>query len=215
MKVLYQSTDVEKLAGRGEANGTSPDLLLLVLALPETHGLKVWNEILSDVSLHRLPIAVLLAQGNEAAKALGIKNGTSESSGPRLAQVMRLLRGVEPEPNNERVIEVGELIIDPTTYCVSRPGKTVRLTPLEFRLLYYLASYPNRFFNRKQLLSTLWASGQDLNARIVDVYVRRLRLKIEPEPENPIHLKTRRGFGYVFVPLVTTTAWEPSEPGQA
>jgi DNA-binding response OmpR family regulator len=204
MKVLYQSTDVEKLAGRAEANGTSPDLLLLVLALPETHGLKVWNEILRDVSLHRLPIAVLLARGNEAAGALGRKNGTAESSGPRLAQVMRLLRGVEPERNNERVIEVGELIIDPTTYCVSRPGKTVRLTPLEFRLLYYLASHPNRFFNRKQLLATLWASGQDLNARIVDVTIRRLRVKLEAKPANPVHLKTVRGAGYVLDVPVTT-----------
>ncbi len=207
MKVLYQSTDVEKLAGRAEANGTSPDLLLLVLALPETQGLKVWNEILSDVSLHRLPIAVLLAQRNEAARALGIKNGTSgNSERPSLAHVKSLLRRVGSERGPERVIKVGELVIDPATYSVSRPGKMVKLTPLEFHLLYYFASHPDRFFTREQLLSTLWVSGQDLNARIVDVYVRRLRLKIEPEPENPVHLKTRRGFGYVFVPLVTTTS---------
>jgi two-component system, OmpR family, alkaline phosphatase synthesis response regulator PhoP len=207
MKVLYQSTDVEKLAGRAEANGTSPDLLLLVLALPETQGLKVWNEILSDVSLHRLPIAVLLAQRNEAARALGIKNGTSgNSERPSLADVKSLLRRVGSERGPERVIKVGELVINPATYSVSRPGKMVKLTPLEFQLLYYFASHPDRFFTREQLLSTLWVSGQDLNARIVDVYVRRLRLKIEPEPENPVHLKTRRGFGYVFVPLVTTTS---------
>ena len=211
MKVLYQSTDVEKLAGRAEANGTSPDLLLLVLALPETQGLKVWNEILSDVSLHRLPIAVLLAQRNEAARALGIKNGASgNSERPSLAHVKSLLRRVGsergPERGPERVIKVGELVINPATYSVSRPGKMVKLTPLEFHLLYYFASHPDRFFTREQLLSALWVSGQDLNARIVDVYVRRLRLKIEPEPANPVHLKTRRGFGYVFVPLVTTTS---------
>jgi DNA-binding response OmpR family regulator len=206
MKVLYQSTDVEKLAGRAEANGASPNLLLLVLALPETQGLQVWNEILSDVSLHRLPIAVLLARGNEAARALGIKNGTSESSEASLAQVRRLLCGVGPERNTERVIEVGELIIDPTTYSVSRPGKTVRLTPLEFRLLYHLASHPNRFFNRNQLLSTLWESGQDLNARIVDVYIRRLRVKLEAKPAKPVHLKTVRGAGYLLDVPVTTTS---------
>jgi two-component system phosphate regulon response regulator PhoB len=207
MKVLYQSADVEKLAGRAEATGASPDLLLLIVALPETQGLQVWNEILSDVSLHRLPIAVLLAQGNEAARALGIKNGTSDSSGsPSFVHVKRLLRRVEPERNPERVIEVGELVIDPTTYRVSRPGKTVRLTPLEFRLLYYLASHPNRFFNRKQLLSALWASGQDLNARIVDVYVRRLRVKLEAKPEDPVHLKTVRGAGYVLDAPVTTSS---------
>lgn len=198
MKVLYQSTDVEKLAERARANGASPKLILLVLALPETQGLQVWNEILSDVSLHRLPIAVLLARGNEAARALGIKNGIESSEHLSLAHVKRLLLGVEPERATERVIEVGELVIDPTTYRVSRPGKTVRLTPLEFRLLYYLASHPNRFFSRKQLLSTLWAPGQDLNSRIVDVTMRRLRVKLEAKPDNPVHLKTVRGAGYVL-----------------
>jgi two-component system alkaline phosphatase synthesis response regulator PhoP len=206
MKVLYQSTDVEKLAGRAEANGTSSDLLLLVLALPETQGLKVWNEILSDVSLHRLPIAVLLAERNEAARALGIKNGASgNSERPSLGYVKSLLLRLGSERDPERVIKVGELVINPATYSVSRPGKMVKLTPLEFHLLYYFASHPDRFFTREQLLSALWVSGQDLNARIVDVYVRRLRLKIEPEPQNPVHLKTRRGFGYVFVPVVTTS----------
>jgi DNA-binding response OmpR family regulator len=205
MKVLYQSTGVEKLAGRTEANGTSPDLLLLVVALPETQGLQVWNEILSDLTLHGLPIAVLQAQSNEAIRALGIKNGSPgnlEHQG--LASVKSLLRRVESGSNPQQVIEVGELVIDPATYAVSWPGQTVRLTPLEFKLLYYLASHPNRFFTRKQLLSTLWASGQDLNARIVDVYVRRVRVKIEPEPEKPVHLKTRRGIGYVFDAPVTT-----------
>lgn len=206
MKVLYQSLDVEKLAGRAEAKGTSPDLLFLVLALPQTPGLKVWNEILSEVSLHRLPIAVLLAQRNEVARALGMKNGTSGSAErPSLAHVKTLLRYLDSELGAKQVIEVGELVIDPATYSVSRPGKTVRLTPLEFRLLYYLVSHPNRIFTREQLLSALWASGQDLNARIVDAYIRRLRVKIEPEPENPVHLKTRIGFGYVFDAPVTTT----------
>jgi DNA-binding response OmpR family regulator len=206
MKVLYQSTGVEKLAGRAEANGTSPDLLLLVVALPETQGLQVWNEILSDLTLHRLPIAVLQAQGKEAIRALGIKNGFSGNlEHQALAHVKGLLRRVGSARNPERVIEVGELVIDPATYAVSWPGKTVRLTPLEFHLIYFLASHPNRFFTRQQLLSTLWASGQDLNARIVDVYVRRLRVKIEPEPENPVRLKTRRGIGYVFDAPVTTS----------
>jgi DNA-binding response OmpR family regulator len=206
MKVLYQSADVEKLAGRAQEAGASRDLLLLVLALPEAQGLQMWKDILSDASLHRLPIAVLLARSNEAARALGINKVISDSSEANLADVKRLLRGVEPDRNTERIIEVGELIIDPTTYSVSRPGKTVRLTPLEFRLLYHLASHPNRFFNRKQLLSTLWESWQDLNARIVDVYIRRLRLKLEAKPAKPVHLKTVRGAGYVFDLPVTTTS---------
>lgn len=199
MKVLYQNVDVGKLTGRIGGTGSSRELLLLVLALPETQGLQLWNDILSDSSFHRLPITVLLAHANEAAQALGMENGSCETSGSSsLAQVKKLLRSVEPKPNSEDVIKVGDLIIDPATYSVSRPGKTVRLTYREFRLIYYLASHPNRFFTREQLLSTVWESGHYVNARVVDVYIGRVRTKVEADPENPILVKTLRGAGYVF-----------------
>jgi two-component system, OmpR family, alkaline phosphatase synthesis response regulator PhoP len=203
MKLLYHNMNIEEPAGRADTTGAPRDLLLLVLALPEAQGLQLWNEVLGDESLRRLPIAVLLAHGHEAARALGIKNGAANSlKRPSLANVKRLLRREEPGCNPDRLIETGELVIDPATYRVSRPGKTVRLTPLEFRLLYFLAGHPNRFFTREQLLSTLWEHGHDLNERIVDVYMRRVRLKVEAEPENPVHLKTVRGLGYVFDPAV-------------
>lgn len=199
MKLLYSSVDVEKLAGHVGTTGASRELLLLVLALPEAHGLQIWNDIISDLSLHRLPIAILLARGDEAARALGMNNGSANDlERPSLAHVKRLLRRVEPEHSPEPVIEVGKLTIDPATYCVSRPGKTVRLTYREFRLLYYLASHPNRFFTRDQLLSALWESGHGLNARVVDVYIWRVRMKVEADPDHPVHLKTLRGAGYVF-----------------
>ena len=69
---------------------------------------------------------------------------------------------------------------------------------LEFRLLYYLASRPNRVFTRDQLLDAVWGTDRFVTPRSVDVYVRRLREKIESDPENPIHLKTVRGAGYLF-----------------
>ena len=74
----------------------------------------------------------------------------------------------------------------------------VPLSTLEFRLLYYLASRPNRVFTRDQLLDAVWGTDRFVTPRSVDVYVRRLREKIESDPENPVHLKTVRGAGYLF-----------------
>src|SRR5258708_7848523 len=75
---------------------------------------------------------------------------------------------------------------------------TKPFSTLEFRLLYYLASRPNRVFTRDQLLDAVWGTDRFVTPRSVDVYVRRLREKIESDPENPMHLKTVRGAGYLF-----------------
>src|SRR6516225_6280740 len=83
-------------------------------------------------------------------------------------------------------------------YRVSQSGRPVVLSTLEFRLLYYLASRPNRVFTRDQLLDAVWGTDRFVTPRSVDVYVRRLREKIEADPENPLHLKTVRGAGYLF-----------------
>jgi len=98
----------------------------------------------------------------------------------------------------ERPIEIGKLQIDPSSYKVTRAGKPLTLSTLEFRLCYFLASRPNRVFTRDQLLDAVWGTDRFVTPRSVDVYVRRLREKIEPDPENPLHLKTVRGAGYLF-----------------
>ena len=69
---------------------------------------------------------------------------------------------------------------------------------MEFRLLYFLASKPNRVFTRDQLLDRVWGTERFVTPRSVDVYVRRLREKIEADPQNPTYLKTLRGAGYLF-----------------
>jgi two-component system phosphate regulon response regulator PhoB len=74
----------------------------------------------------------------------------------------------------------------------------VPLSTLEFRLLYYLASRPNRVFTRDQLLDAVWGTDRFVTPRSVDVYVRRLREKVELDPQHPIHMKTVRGVGYLF-----------------
>jgi two-component system, OmpR family, alkaline phosphatase synthesis response regulator PhoP len=183
---------------------TPPDLLLLDLMLPKLSGLEICREVRRDDSLNRLPILMLTARGEEADRVVGLEMGADDyvtkPFSPRelLARVKALLRRAEPPSDTPRVIEIGKLAIDPASYRVSHSGRPVPLSTLEFRLLYYLASRPNRVFTRDQLLDAVWGTDRFVTPRSVDVYVRRLREKIESDPENPAHLKTVRGAGYLF-----------------
>ena len=191
-------------AGLSALKKTPPDLLLLDLMLPKISGLEICREVRKDESLNRLPILMLTARGDEADRVVGLEMGADDyvtkPFSPRelIARVKALLRRAEPPAESPRIIEVGKLAIDPASYRVSQSGKAVPLSTLEFRLLYYLASRPNRVFTRDQLLDAVWGTDRFVTPRSVDVYVRRLREKIETDPENPLHLKTVRGAGYLF-----------------
>ena len=191
-------------SGLASLRKAAPDLLILDLMLPRMPGLEVCKEIRRDSTLNRLPILMLTARGEEADRVVGLEMGADDyvtkPFSPRelLARVKALLRRAEPPSDSPRTIEVGKLAIDPASYRVSHSGKAVPLSTLEFRLLYYLASRPNRVFTRDQLLDAVWGTDRFVTPRSVDVYVRRLREKIEGDPENPVHLKTVRGAGYLF-----------------
>ena len=191
-------------SGLNTIRKTPPDLLLLDLMLPKLSGLDICREVRRDESLNRLPILMLTARGEEADRVVGLEMGADDyvtkPFSPRelLARVKALLRRAEPASDSPRTLEIGKLAIDPASYRVSHSGKPVPLSTLEFRLLYYLASRPNRVFTRDQLLDAVWGTDRFVTPRSVDVYVRRLREKIEGDPENPIHLKTVRGAGYLF-----------------
>jgi len=181
-----------------------PDLLLLDLMLPKLSGLDICREIRRNESLNRLPILMLTAKGEEADRIVGLEMGADDyvtkPFSPRelTARVKALLRRAEPPGVAPRLLAVGKLEIDPAAYRVSLSGKAVTLSTLEFRLLYFLASRPNRVFSRDQLLDAVWGTDRFVTPRSVDVYVRRLREKVEPDPEHPLHLKTVRGAGYMF-----------------
>lgn len=191
-------------AGLAQVRKSPPDLLLLDLMLPKLPGLDVCRQIRADENLNRLPILMLTARGDEMDRVVGLEVGADDyvtkPFSPRelVARVKALLRRAEPPPEGERTVEVGKLKIDPTSYRVTRGGKPVPLSTLEFKLLHYLAARPNRVFTRDQLLDAVWGADRFVTPRSIDVYVRRLREKIEADPENPIHLKTMRGAGYMF-----------------
>jgi phosphate regulon transcriptional regulator PhoB len=190
--------------GLAQLRKSPPDLLLLDLMLPKLSGLEICKEVRKDVSLNRLPVLILTAKGEEADRVVGLELGADDyvtkPFSPRelVARVKALLRRAEPATAPEKPIEIGMLRIDPAAYRVTRAGKPVPMSTLEFRLLYFLAARPNRVFTRDQLLDGVWGTERFVTPRSVDVYMRRLREKIETEPQHPAYMKTIRGAGYIF-----------------
>jgi two-component system alkaline phosphatase synthesis response regulator PhoP len=190
--------------GLAQVRKSPPDLLILDLMLPKLPGLEICKEIRKDVSLNRLPILILTAKGEEADRVVGLELGADDyvtkPFSPRelVARVKALLRRTEPVSAAEKPIEIGALRIDPAAYRVTRDGQPVTMSTLEFRLLYFLATRPNRVFTRDQLLDGVWGTDRFVTPRSVDVYVRRLREKIESDPQHPTYMKTIRGAGYLF-----------------
>ena len=192
-------------SGFAQVRRTPPDLLILDLMLPKMSGLDVCREVRKDANLNRLPILILTAKGEEADRVVGLELGADDyvtkPFSPRelAARVKALLRRSEPATTPiEKPIEIGALRIDPASYRVTRSGKSVPMSTLEFRLLYFLAARPNRVFTRDQLLDGVWGTERFVTPRSVDVYVRRLREKVEIDPQHPVYMKTIRGAGYLF-----------------
>jgi len=198
------SATADGAGGLSQIRKAAPDLLILDLMLPKLSGLEICKEVRKDVALNRLPILILTAKGEEADRVVGLELGADDyvtkPFSPRelAARVKALLRRAEPAGAAEKMIEIGGLRIDPAAYRVTRSGKPVPMSTLEFRLLYFLAARPNRVFTRDQLLDGVWGTERFVTPRSVDVYVRRLREKIESDPQHPAFMKTIRGAGYLF-----------------
>ena len=178
--------------GLAQIRKAAPDLLVLDLMLPKLSGLEICKEVRKDVTLNRIPILILTAKGEEADRVVGLELGADDyvtkPFSPRelVARVKALLRRAEPGTPSEKPVEIGALRIDPAAYRVTRTGKPVPMSTLEFRLLYFLAARPNRVFTRDQLLDAVWGTERFVTPRSVDVYVRRLREKIETDPQHPV-----------------------------
>ena len=202
---VYAATDGKtglELVRRGSA-----DLLILDLMLPQLSGIEVCKEIRKSPEHEALPIIMLTARGEETDRVLGLELGADDyvtkpfSIREMVARVKALLRRSEREKEkieSEETLLIGPLTIDPSSYRVQRNGEAIQLTALEFRLLYFLAARPNRVFTRDQLLDAVWGTERFVTPRSVDVYIRRLREKIEVDPVHPHYLKTMRGAGYLF-----------------
>jgi DNA-binding response OmpR family regulator len=180
-----------------------PDVVLLDLMLPDRDGFTVCREIRrsSDV-----PVIMVTARTDSHDVVAGLEAGADDYVTKPLvakelsARIRALLRRVEPaNARQPALIEVGDLRIDLPGAEVTRNGETLPLTRTEFKLLAELAGAEGKVLSREQLLSKVWGYGYFGDSRIVDVHIRRLRLKIEHDPASPKHLVTARGLGYRLV----------------
>lgn len=184
-----------------EAVRNQPSVFLLDVMIPGCDGFELCNRIRGTKPLNRSRIVFLTAKSGEADRVRGLEMGGDDyivkPFSPRevLARIRNVLRGAN-EP--ARMLKVGDLEIDGDAMTIAVRGQPVLTTTREFYLLEYLARNAGRVFTRDQLLDAVWSEGSFVTQRSVDVYIRRLREKIEADPENPFYLKTIRGVGYRF-----------------
>ena len=186
-----------------EAERQRPALFLLDIMVPGKDGLELCRQIRQTQALAMIPVIFLTAKNSEADRVLGLELGADDyipkPFSPRelVARVKAVLRRFE-RPLAPGPVRVGGIEIDPAAMTLNVEGKSVTTTATEFRLLDYFARHLGRVFTRDQLLDSVWRDTSYVTPRSVDVYVRRIREKIEPDPENPRYLKTVRGAGYRF-----------------
>ena len=186
-----------------DAERQRPCLFLLDIMIPGGDGRELCRRIRETPSLGMTPVIFLTAKSAEADRITGLEMGADDyitkPFSPRelVARVKAVLRRFE-RPLEPARKKIGELEVDTGAMTLSVRGKPVSTTATEFRLLDYLASHPTRVFTRDQLLDAVWRDTSFVTPRSVDVYIRRLREKIERDPENPTYLRTVRGAGYRF-----------------
>ena len=181
-----------------------PALLLLDIMVPGGDGIELCRQVRqSGQALSGTPIVFLTARTSEADRIRGLETGADDyitkPFSPRelLARVKAVLRRCEAPPVPS-LIRAGELEIDALAMVLTVRGAVITVTATEFRLLHYLARHAGRVFTRDQILDAVWKETAFVTPRSVDVYVRKLRSKIEVDPEEPRYLRTVRGAGYRF-----------------
>ena len=178
----------------------APDLIVLDVMMPKLNGYEVLKELRSRGV--RTPVLVLSAKGMERDKVLGLDLGADDyvvkpfGVAELMARVKAVLR--RRWGDDGQLIRFGEVAVNLAGRTVSRGERPVDLTAQEFKLLAHLVSNPGRTFSREELLSGAWGIDYEGTPRTVDTFVRQLRQKLEPDPEEPRYILTARGLGYRF-----------------
>jgi two-component system OmpR family response regulator len=185
------------------ARAEKPDVIILDLMLPKMDGLAVCRVLRREMSA---PILMLTAKTEETDKIIGLEMGADDymtkpfSMRELMARVRAMLRRAAmaaPVPAGDKaVLKIDNLEIDAARHRVTKGDTALELTPKEFDLLAFLARNKGFVFSREQLLEKIWGYDYAGDTRTVDVHIRWLREKIEPDPHKPRHLITVRGTGY-------------------
>jgi two-component system response regulator RegX3 len=189
-------------AGLEEFERSGADLVLLDLMLPGLSGIEVCRRLRATSSV---PVIMLTAKDSEIDKVVGLELGADDyvtkpySSRELVARVRAVLRRrAEPEELVPATVEAGPVRMDVDRHVVTVAGEAVQLPLKEFELLELLLRNAGRVLTRGQLIDRVWGSDYVGDTKTLDVHVKRLRSKIEPDPSAPRHLVTVRGLGYRF-----------------
>lgn len=184
------------------ARQEKPDLIILDIMMPEMGGYEFLRVSGREADT---PIIILTAKLEENDKVLGLELGADDyltkPFSPRelTARVRAVLRRVERKnSSHQNILRSGNLVVDQMGRMVSMGGKSIDLTPSEYDLLVTLMAAPGRVFSRLELLERLQGAAYEGYERTIDVHVRNLRTKIEPDPSNPAMVETIYGVGYRF-----------------
>jgi len=198
---VFEADTVQR--GLIEAGTRKPDMVVLDLGLPDGDGidlirdLRTWSDI---------PVIVLSARSAEADKVAALDAGADDylskpfGAAELLARVRAQLRRRARTPGSSQgIVEFGRIRADFGRRVVLRDGQPLHLTPIEYRLLAYLASNADSVLTHRQLLKNVWGPAHAEDSHYVRVYMTHLRKKIEDDPSQPRHLLTEAGVGYRFV----------------
>lgn len=178
-----------------------PDLVLLDIMLPDSDGLEICKGLRAHSELQQVPVIFLTARASETDRIVGLELGANDYIvkpffiRELIARIKIQFRSQQPA---SRVLRAGKLELDRSSCRVRLDDQSLSLTATEFRLLEFLMSRPGVVFSREQLLDAVWGHDRAVTDRTVDVYVLRLRQKIETEPGGPPLIRSVRGFGYSF-----------------
>ncbi len=178
----------------------NPVLIILDIQLPGVDGL----ELIRRIRQHNdVPILLLTARSSDADKVLGFEIGADDyltkpfSTQELVARTRALLRRAQVT-SQEKVIQRGDLIIDPTRRTVAWVDTPITVTTLEFELIHFLAARPGWVFSREALMDQVWSDGRVVDERTIDSLISRLRRKLESDPSRPRYIQTVWGAGYRF-----------------
>jgi DNA-binding response OmpR family regulator len=196
---VRSATSAEEAIAQLEAQPV--ELALLDISLPGQDGLSLCRQIRGE---WRFPVIMLTGRGSTVDKIVGLEMGADDyvtkpfDPGELLARVRAQLRRTHDyaDASESASIQVGSLQVDPSRRLASIDGRTLTLTEREFELLHTLARHRGRPLHRDRLFETVWGYDSELAGNLLAVYVRRLRRKIERDPETPEYLHTVRGYGY-------------------
>jgi DNA-binding response OmpR family regulator len=183
------------------ARHEKPDLIILDLMMPKMGGYEFLN---AHKRQSDTPVIILTAKLEEGDKVLGLELGADDfvtkpfSMRELAARVRAVLRRATREPVNVEVLRVNDVSLDRASRLVKVGERSVDLTPSEFDLLAVFLSAPGRAFTRAELLDRLQGDAFEGYERTIDVHIRNLRTKIEPNPSEPRYVETIYGVGYRF-----------------